>query len=411
MCTKTRWGAGWLAFCVALLGAGRVSAQNNYAPYATPEVTVPIPTSINLPDGGPFFSGEYVMFQQTNPTRSQAIAFRGFTVTAPNFTFVDAQGVSRSFNIGQFVGSQTEALDANQVSGQQYEPGYKWTIGYRFQDGGTVSFSDMRLFNTTKMAAATFAAAGFNVRQDFADSFLSAPVFNFPPEFSGPDKITDPAGNVVPGAAIGMWNAASIMTLKFQQRTEQWDVTYRAPAYVESEECRMSVSIGGRYFRMWEGFQWLVIDLDATTGDGGAFNTAIYQQLTSNNLWGPWISNTWEQYLGYGFAFQLETGAAALLDIVRERAKYSPGFRFAGPQGKKSESTYTVVPELWANLSLMWYPIEGVQVKLGYDVMGFFNTIGSRNPVDFNFATPSPNFNHIPLRLFDGFEVGIGFIF
>jgi len=411
MCTKTRWGAGWLALCVALLAAGRVSAQFNPGSSAPPEVTVPIPTQNNLPDGGPFFAMEYVMFEQTNPTKSQAIAFRGFTVTAPNFTFVDAQGVTRGFNIGQFVGSQTEALDAHQVSGMQYEPGYKWTLGYRFQDGGTISFSDMRLFNTTKTAAATFAAAGFNVRQDFADSFLSSPVFNFPPEFSGPDKITDPAGNVVPGAAIGMWNAASIETLKFQQRTEQWDITYRAPAYYETETCKMSCSIGGRYFKMWEGFQWLVIDIDANTGDGGAFNTAIYQQLTSNNLWGPWVSTTWEQYLGAGFALQIEVGAAALLDIVRERAKYSLGFRWLGPQGKYSRSDFTIAPELWGNLNLMWYPIEGVQVKLGYDVMGFFNTIGSYNPVGFDFATPTPKWSHIPLRTFDGFEVGIGFIF
>ncbi len=236
-------------------------------------------------------------------------------------------------------------------------------------------------------------------------------MFNFPAEFSGPTKLNGTNGNPAVGGAIGLWNGAQDMTLKFSQRTEVWDLTYRLPAYYETELCRLTGSVGMRYFKIWDGFTWQTIDIDIITGSGGGQNTAVYNQITSNNLWGPFIGQCWEQYIGKGFAVQLDLGAALLLDIVRERAKYEIGLKDEGfPTGKTSRSDYTIAPELTASLALMWYPYQGVQVRLGYNYMAVFNTVGSQNPVGFNFPNPDPKYNRLFLRSFDGLDVGIAFI-
>ncbi len=153
-----------------------------------------------------------------------------------------------------------------------------------------------------------------------------------------------------------------------------------------------------------------MIDIDVTTGVGGGQNEADYTCIASNNLWGVTVGQCWEQYIAKGFSFQLDLGAAALIDIVRERAKYELGLRFFGPEGKMSRSDYTFAPELTGSLALMWYPYPGIQVRAGYNTMAFFNTIGSENPVSFDFADPDPKFDRI-FRIFDGLDFGIAFIF
>ena len=409
MYTKSRWVAGLFAAVLAVtLMAARASAQGTSGYFQTDPEPYP-PFSRNLNDGGIFIAGEYVMYRQTNPIKSQVLGLRGFTVTLPN-AVPDPTGTF-PLAVGTFVGNQSVALNTNDLTGEEFAPGYKIDLGWRFQDGSVLSLSTLRLFNATKTSGATFAAPGFNVGQTLENSFISAPVFNFPPEFSGPDKITDAAGNPIQGAAVGIWNGASIMTEKFETRTEIWDLTYRLPAFYESETCKMSGWFGGRYFRIHDQFYWATIDINANTGTGGGLNEGDYTAIASNNLWGVDTGLSYEQYLGNGFAVQLDLGAAALLDIVRERAEYTLGLRDTGPEGKKSRSDYTFAPELTGSIALMWYPVQGVQVRLGYNAMAVFNTIGTENPVSFNFAAPDPTFNRIPLRLFDGFDFGVAFIF
>jgi hypothetical protein len=291
-----------------------------------------------------------------------------------------------------------------------YTPGYKQDLGWKFQDGSALTLSWLYLFNTNKEAAATFAAAGFRVRNDLADSFISAPVFNFPPEFSGPlIKITDANGNGVPGGATGIWNGASIMTEQFQQKVQQWDLTYRIPV-VDNPDCRISALVGGRLFWIWEGYTWTANDIDLTTGLGGGFNSAVYTNIVSNRMYGPHFGTSYEQYLGAGFAVQLDLDAAGLLDIVKERVKYAIALRDTGPEARRSRTDFTLVPEVAAGLALVWYPYQSIQVRAGYNIMAFFNTIGSQNPVDFNFGTVDPKFDRV-FRMYDGLDIGISFLF
>src|SRR5262249_43052183 len=104
------------------------------------------------------------------------------------------------------------------------------------------------------------------------------------------------------------------------------------------------------------------------------------------------------------------------IDVVKERARYERGDRRSNSQtaapvvSKRSKHEFTFVPELQANGNLWWYPIEGVQVRVGYDFMAFFNTISSKEPVSFSFGTLDPHWDSTT-RLFNGFNAGIGFIF
>jgi hypothetical protein len=384
----------------ALTGGGTLAQAPMPGYFQTDPPPYP-PFNDRLQDGGLFIAGEYVMWRQMNPLKPQLIAIQGFTSTS----------AETGFPIGTFVGNALPALDVRDVTGEQFSPGYKYEIGYRFQDGSVLSISDFRLFNANKTSGATFARPDFQVGANFENSFLFAPVFNFPPEFSGPPKVLNTAGTPSVGGAIGIWNGASIMTEKFSGRTEIWDLTYRLPSYFETETCRLTGSVGFRYFKLWESFQWTSIDIDLTTGTGGALNTAVYTQISSNNLWGPFISHSWEQYIGKGFGWQFDLGAAILLDIVRERAKFEVGAKDLGtPEGKKARSDFTIAPELTGSLALVWYPYQGVQLRAGYNVIGLFNTVASENPVAFNFAAPDPKFNRFFARYLDGFDVGVAFI-
>jgi hypothetical protein len=395
----------WLLIALlAMSAAGSVRAQEAPQSYARsdPEEYNPyMPLNPDLANGGLFIAGEYVMYRQSNPLRSQVIAFRGFVSTSAETGVLP--GVPR--------GTGETALDVNQLTGTEYSAGYKYEIGYRFQDGGVLSFSDTRLFNANKGAGATFANHGFVVGNHFEDSFLTAPVFNFPAEFSGPTKLNGINGMPAVGGAIGIWNGAQEMTEKFTQRTEWWDLKYRQAPYYETEICRLSGWYGARYFKIRDEFTWQTIDIDITTGSGGGQNTGVYTQISSNNLYGPFIGQTWEQYIGKGLAIQLDLGAALMIDIVRERAKYASGLKDVGlPQGKTSRTDYTVAPELDGSLALMWYPWQGVQFRFGYNYMAVFNTVGSQNPVGFNFPNPDPKYNRLFLRNFDGFDAGVAFI-
>ena len=402
MSRKTGCVALLLAAMVAMAPtAGKTLAQDAANSYTQTDPPPYPPFNDRLEDGGLFIAGEYVMYRQSNPLRSQVLATRGFVSTNPNTGALP----------GVHVGSGETALDVQQLSGTQYSPGYKYEVGYKFQDGSVLSISDTRLFDGNKGAGATFANHGFVEGNNLENSFLTAPVFNFPVEFSGPPvKLIGPNGLPAIGGIVGIWNGASEMTEKFTGLTEDWDLTYRLPSYYETETCRMTGYVGIRYFKIWDGFTWTTIDIDLNTGSGGGQDTAIYTQVTSNNLWGPFVGHSWEQYIGKGFALQLDLGVAGLLDIVRERAKYEIGLKDEGfPIGKTSRSDYTLSPEVTASLALMWYPYQGVQVRAGYNLMAVFNTFASENPVGFDFPNPDPKYNR-ETRFFDGLDIGIAFI-
>lgn len=439
MRTKTIWRA-WLLTAAAVLGtAGAAPAQFEYA---KPDWSLPVPLYSTQPEwGGLYFAGGFAFYRQTNPLREQLVAIRGFkdvdgTVTAfnPARALAGLPQLQVPLGPGAFIGSRAPALDVNQLRGPTgYEPGFFTDIGWRFADGSTLSFDYMRLVTHRLTAVATGAAPGLNEGVQLGDSFLFSPVFNFPNELAGPafkvqnpnnplsgpttsPTLADPNNNnnlPHPYAVYGIWNGASIMTEEFLQRFQQYEITYRVPVY-ETECYRLSGIVGPRNTWIWERYKWSAFSLNLE-GEGGPQDTAIYTNIVSNYMWGVHAGCQNEWYLGHGFAVNLELQAALFLDIVKERAKYQnalkvniPGFNAVA--NKKAIKDYTVVPELETKLSMMWYPTEGIQLSIGYDVMGFFNTVASPRPIDFDYSALNPGYDRV-FRFFDGFQAGIALIF
>src|SRR5262249_10247953 len=102
-------------------------------------------------------------------------------------------------------------------------------------------------------------------------------------------------------------------------------------------------------------------------------DAAVYSNIVSNRMYGPTWGLGYEKYLGTcalgSVAYTGEVTGALLLDIVKERAKYERGDEQT--QAKRSRTEYTAVPNFNVTSNVMWYPIEGIQVRAGYQVMGF----------------------------------------
>ncbi len=413
MRTRTGWLVLLLTAGVALAPTG-VRGQD--VPPADP--AVPLPLYHDRPEkGGLFVGGEFVFFRQTNPLKHQEIALRGLldfdgSISADlNGTLLQPPTappiiVPGAPTVGRFIGSGNPALFADDVAGgnhETYEPGFRFNIGWRFRDGTTVEFAWLSLAEARYSAVATLVPPGLNAGPQLADSFLFSPVFSFPNDFSGqPQKLA--IGN--PLAAYGIWNAASIMSLDFIQRFDQYDLTMRTP-FFESDCCRWYGTAGIRHTYMWERFLWRTVSEDFN-GQTTAADTADYLNITSNQLYGPTVGTGFELYLGHGFSVSLEGSASPMIDFVREIAKYQREDFAIGH--KRSQRDYEFVPEVQGQINVWWYPIEGVQIRVGYEVMAFFDTIAAPDPVSFDYSALNPAWK-LQNRFLDGFSAGIAFIF
>jgi hypothetical protein len=419
MRTRTSWLALLLSAGVALAPGG--ARGQDYFP---PDPVVPLPLYHDRPEtGGLFVAGEFMFFRQTNPLKPQTVAFRGIrdfdgSINADiHGTTIEPLNGGPPFILpnenfrtpGAFIGSAADALNTQQVRGPQtFEPGFKITMGWRFEGGATFEASWFSLLETKYNAVASIAPPSFNPGVNLADSFITSPVFNFPNDFAGPaNKIA--LGN--PGAAFGIWDAASVMTEVFVQRFDQFDMTARIPI-VESDCNRCYGLIGPRVVWIWENFKWRTVAEDFT-GQSEQDWAANYSNTTSNALWGAHVGFGDEWRLGDSpmgtFSLSLDLNAAAFMDFVHEEAKYERQDFFTA--SKISHREVKPAGELEAQLNLWWYPIEGVQIRIGYDAMGFFNTVASPYPVDFNYSLGQNLWRDGEFRFIDGVNLGIGFIF
>jgi len=429
---KTIWQAGLLAAWAAL-APGVASAQIEAVGYAPPDVQWPFPLYSTHPEaGGPYFMGGFVMYRQTNPIQNQSVAVRGLRIVGNSAveSFFDPVLNQTFFTLhpelsDAFIGPGTKALDVEQVSGpNKYVPGTTIGAGWKFADGSAFEVNWMWLADHRTQAVATLAPPGLLAGQDFSNTFLFSPVYNFPPEYAGPlqdlpfgrqtlgNFTTDnPLGiGGLPGAGFGIWNAAEVMSIEFRQRAEQLEGTYRVPVF-DTECYRLSGLVGPRFFWIWERFKWRTIDVDAAGDLPDPRDVAQYTNIVSNRMYGVHAGCRQEWYMGHGFCCQFDAQAAGFYNVVHERVKYELGTKGSGPAIKRGLHDWTFVPELQGTLSLCWFPIEGVQFRIGYDVMAFFNTVSSPRPIDFNFSGLDPYFKPYTFRVFDGFQAEFALVF
>lgn len=360
------------------------------------ETTIPIPTG-QAGQSGFYTSAEYVMFTQTKAIGSQTIAVRGFYDYTGRITG----------RPGGFTGSGTEALNSRDGTGRrEFMPGFRVEAGYRFDTGVRVYANYMQFYDAHYSAGATLAI--FARDRTLADTFLSAPVYNFNDQFGGAQFDTS-VDNVDNGGfnTYGIWNAADQMDIKFTQRYQQAEIGMRTPMFATDYSSVYSLS-GARFAWIYEKFQWRTVDI-SNDGTAPPQNVATYTNDLSQRMYGLFIGCGHEIYLGSMFSASLDLTAAAYLDVTKNRAKYRNEVRSS--QSKFGRENFYLVPSATADLNLWAYPIEGVQLRLGYSGITFFNTRQMREPVGFNFGNIDPNVGLRAFRLLHGFNIGIGFFF
>lgn len=332
------------------------------------------------------------------------------TITRTNPTGVN-------FQAGQFVGDGTLALDVDALKQRNsYQAGCEFGVGWRFRDGSAISYNWTYVSEAQYRAGASLLPGNSNFGNLLQNTFLFSFVYNIPPELGGADFKINPNNNsgtpiVNPQTVFGIWNGASIMTLEFRQRFQQHEIVYREPIW-ETETYRMNGLVGPRFAWIWEKFKWVTTsigqNLDGTTIEGPQF-VGIYSNIVSNRMYGVHAGCEQEWYLGRGFAVHLKTEGALFIDSAKEKAKYETAAKYLGlPSNKQSKREWAFVPELQAEVGLMWYPTEFVQVYAGYSGWAFFNTRASPRPIDFNYATINPRYTSVN-RFFDGWNAGVAF--
>ena len=431
MHSKSLGGALLLAALAALATAGAAQAQQVFGEdYAPADPVWPFPLYSTHPeDGGLYTAAEFISFRRSNPLEGQPVAIRGFQVTSPIIQFQNSTAANFTTTLGPsgtFIGSRAEALDVQQVSGpNDYQPGFTVTVGWKFGDGSAFEFKYFYLTEVNLHAAATLAPPGGNVGALFENSFLSSaiPVFNFPNDYAGPlNKITIPNPSFTqgsttqtptvnaPGAVFGIWNGASIMTEQFLQRFQEYEGTYRVPIY-ETETYRLNGIVGPRFAWIWERYKWTASDIDNLTGTSGPQDEAQYNNIISNRLYGAHAGCQQECYLGHGFAATCTIEGGAFVDQARTEVIYQLARGGVGPGSKRALKHWLPALQAEASAGLSWYPIEGVEVRAGYDFQAFFNTLSSPNPIDFNYGAVDPHFQSDKIRWLDGLNFGIGIVF
>ncbi len=393
---------GWYVLALILLLLPTQVATAQILNYEVPYSHGYLPGPLGHPryeEGGFFVAIDGLLYKMTNPVVSQSVAVRGF---------VDVDG-SITGVAGSQVGSFTEALNTTQVSGPgTYQPGFNLTAGWRFENGITLMANWMHLWESRYSATASIIPPGFAVQQDLSDTFLFSPVVNFPVEYAGQAQNVS-AGN--PGATFGIWNASGQMTIDFIQRFDYFDLTARVPLW-ETMSSRSYVEFGPRIVWLFERFRWRTVSQDLN-GLAAADDVANYTNVVSQRFYGAHCGAGHEWYLGSSmlgaFSVSVDGEFALYGNFAKLRPKYALGDKSTA--ASRAINDFTVVPEVRANVHLWWFPIEGIQVRAGYDIMAFFNTMAAKRPIDFNFGAIAPPYEKWVTRLVDGFNFGIAFIF
>jgi hypothetical protein len=455
---RHRFIGGALLAAVALLSGARPAAAQGGGPggesfgFQTPlntSQTVPIPTG-RAGDAGFYTSFEYVMLNQARTLGNQVIAVRGLFDSSGFITGVP----------GTFIGSGVPALQTSDLGRTTFQPGYKIELGYRFDDNTVIFANFTQLINADYHAGASLVPQGQANNLTGTEAYLTAPVYNFPPQFAGPPIKTAFDATVVPisqftnglllpatgtinlpfyalGPAslfqagvpqfsslgqgptyntYGIWNAATVMDIKYSQRYTEGNVGVRLPI-LQTEYSRVYSLAGARYAWFFERFNWRTVSY-SLDGTATQFDTANYTNTLSQRMYGPFVGCGHEIFLANQFSLSLDLTAALLMSVEKERAKYKLGDSdyAVGPSSppvatKWGAEYFDLVPNFNGSINLWWYPIEGVQLRFGYTAMTYFNTKKMEEPVGFNYGNIDPSYKTEVFRLLHGFNAGIGFFF
>jgi hypothetical protein len=362
------------------------------------EPTIPIPTG-RAGAAGFYGAAEFVIMSQTRTIGGQVVAYRGLIDSTGRITGLP----------GTPIGSRQEALTTQELGRTTFQPGLQVEVGYRFEDGTRLYANYLHLFDAHYSAGATLAAPFARSRPDLVDTFLTAAVFNFTPQFAGPQTKT--AYDLGPGNpgfnTYGIWNGASIMDIKYTQRYQQAEIGMRMPMF-QTDYSRVYGIAAGKFGWFFDRFQWRTVSPDINGAVQPQF-AAFYTNTLSQRMYGPVVGCGHEVFLANQFSLSCDLTGGLLLSVVKERAKYELADRTT--RAKRGREDFDIVPNANAAVNLWWYPVEGVQVRIGYSGMTYFNTKRMEEPIGFNYGAIDPSYGVQAFRLIHGVNVGFGLFF
>lgn len=410
--------AGLLLAAGIIVGpsARQVSAQPSaWDMSGTEGMPFPAPVGAYQHDGsGVYFGIEGILWNMKPEVGSQTLAYRGVLITVP----VPGIGGTPQIEEGSFLGSRQPALDTSSFGRRSWGAGDRLTLGYRMENGWNFSISWLHIFDVKYSGGTGIQGPWlFNPGVFSANTFVTSPVYNFGPDWVGRNPFPNPPFTGNP--TNGIWSAASDMTIVFSQRFDNWDIAGRFPVF-ETENARSYAIAGGRFSWIWERFQWRTSKPAlVTAADGQAqFQTfgdsaARYLNTLSQRMYGPMVGVGHEVmlYAGPGGAFGLgtELTGAALLNVIKERAKYIREDR--GTQVKRTWNELTVVPNVDWSINLTWQPVDGISFRAGYNFFNYFNTKYMEEPVSFNLGALDPAYMTRLWRFMQGTNFGVSFVF
>lgn len=395
-------GGALLAAAALLAGSTAAHAQSNTGGTypLNSEPTIPIPTGATG-SAGFYTAAEFVILTQTRTIGNQTVAYRGLVDSLGHITGVP----------GAYLGSGQVALSTDMLGRTTFSPGFRVELGYAFEDGTRVFANYMQLFDAHYSAGATAVPPYFRSDLALNDTYLVSQVYNFPPQYAGPGRKTSYDGlrNLLTDSSdtYGVWNGATTMDIKYTQRYQQAQVGGRVPIF-QTDYSRVYGLAGGQFSWFFERFWWHTVSF-AVDGTARPADAANYTNTLSQRMYGPFVGCGHEIFLANQFSLSLDLTAGLLLSIAKERAKYEAGDQ--STEAKRSNDRFDIVPNFNGSVNLWWYPIEGVQVRVGYQALTFFNTRNMLDPIGFNYGAIDPVYNTQVFRLIHGVNVGIGLFF
>lgn len=392
-----------------LIDAGGLPGSDSRQNYFTTPLSSPAKQ-------GPFVFSDIAYFTQSwTLGQNQVVAVRGLRDTTGVITGVP----------GGRLGSGDVALTTGQFGRTEYAPGINLGIGWKFEDGSTVTARIMHISGQTWGASASFASPGQRSTSDLADTFLLSDVFNFPPRFIGPapktayegtyvGRIVDAAGVVIEpgvlipnGAFAGIWNGASNMSIEYKRWYTEAEIGGRTPLF-ESNTSKVYGIGGMRYHMFMDRFRWLAQDFDLSGNTGGPYE-ANYENVLSQRLYGPYIGCAHDLYLKGNFSLSVDLTGGLMANFIKERAYYELGDK--SEKAKRARNAIDLVPTAGGNVNLWWYPVRGIQMRVGYTANTFYNTRNIQDPIGFNYGAIDPVYGTQYFRIIHGLNVGFGVFF
>lgn len=460
MSSRTSW-----KWCVVALGLLTTPWQA-FAQIGPPAFETPLPLMWGEREEGAYFAAEVMFRRMNNPIQAQPIVYRGLWDEAGIISGrgnliriedgrVDPQQLitflfDQRGTPGQFLGSGQVAMSTSDVDGDKFTPGTRLTVGYRLRNGIAIEGSYW-----WQSAARHTSTAGIipprglpgGVGQNFFNSFISAPFFNFSPDFGGPEREvvsnvflypnpgTNPIILVTPGAAngnpanwvtlfddalideiiqlggtpvaaYGIGNGAEIAEQGFRQRFANFELNGRVPI-LQTEVTRTYGTGGFRYIGTEERYRLRMVDLDLD-GFSNPINDMTYQNKIRNHMYGPQVGTGSEIYINNGFSLSLQAKVGVMAVTSKASTSIKRGDALAEYKHVENETTVGTMFE--GGAYLWWYPIEGIQLRVGYEYLGIVGVRRSTHPVDFDLGKLQPIMRNTYMSV-DGFTAGIAFIF